>query len=247
MRIKDSSKSLSYLAKKEILRHIEQKDIQPNDQLPTEAALGEMLGVSRITVREALAQLGEEGIIYKVQGKGTFLQRIPVLMESGLETLNTPTEIMENYGYSPHSIYLQTKEGLPDDLTKEKLRLKPKEKIVTYRRKRYADDELAVYGVDMIAAKHFNGEFPQRFPESMMGYLENELGFTMDYAVTEIIPVLFDRETADLLEVSQDTIFLLLRELYFDVSGQPVVYSLNHFNTNVFKFIIHRKRRNRRA
>jgi GntR family transcriptional regulator len=247
VRIKHSSKSLSYLAKKQILQYIEKNGVKPNDQLPTEANLGEMLGVSRITVREALAQLGEEGIIYKVQGKGTFLQRVPVLMESGLEILNTPTEIMQNFGYNPHSVYLQTKVGLPEDDVREKLRLGPEDKIVTYRRKRYADGELAVYGVDMIAAKHFKDNIPQRFPgETMLGFLEDELGFTMDYAYTEIVPVLFDRETADLLEVSQDIIFLLLSEVYIDVSGQPVVYSLNHFNTNVFKFIIHRKRKDRR-
>lgn len=244
MRIKSSSKSLSYLAKKQILQYIEKNNVKPNDQLPTEAQLGEMLGVSRVTVREALAQLGEEGIITKVQGKGTFLQRVPVLMQSGLEILNTPTEIMQSFGYNPRSEYLKVKQGLPAEDVREKLRLDSQDTIITYRRKRYADDELAVYGVDMIAAKHFSDSIPQRFPEeSMMGFIEESLGFKIDYAQTEIVPILFDRETADLLEISQDIIFLLLSELYFDVSGEPVVYSLNHFNTNVFKFIIHRKRK----
>lgn len=247
MRIKRSSESLSYLAKKQILRYIERNRVQPNEQLPTEANLGGMLGVSRVTVREALAQLDEEGIIYRIQGKGTFLKRVPVLMENGLETLKTPTEIMEDFGYQPRSEYLQTTLGPPDEDVREKLRLGPEDEIITYRRKRYADNELAVYSVDMIATHHFPATIPERFSkESMMDFLETEFGCSFDYALTEITPILPDHETADLLEISEDTIFLLLSELYFDTSGQPLVYSLNHFNTHVFEFIIHRKRKDKR-
>ena len=43
--------------------------------LPSERELCEQFGTSRITVRRALAELEEAGLIYRVQGKGAFLRR----------------------------------------------------------------------------------------------------------------------------------------------------------------------------
>lgn len=46
---------------------------QKGDLLPSEKELMEMMGVSRITVREALRLLGETGVIQTVKGKGSYL------------------------------------------------------------------------------------------------------------------------------------------------------------------------------
>lgn len=58
MKIKEKNVSLSQKAKAKILDYINKSGLQPNELLPSEANLMKMLGVSRYTVREALA-LGE--------------------------------------------------------------------------------------------------------------------------------------------------------------------------------------------
>jgi GntR family transcriptional regulator len=45
----------------------------PQARLPSESEIGALLGVSRITVRQALGDLQNEGVIVKVPGKGTFV------------------------------------------------------------------------------------------------------------------------------------------------------------------------------
>ncbi len=47
----------------------------PGDQLPSEAQLQGEHGISRITIRQALADLEREGLLSKVPGKGTFVQK----------------------------------------------------------------------------------------------------------------------------------------------------------------------------
>lgn len=42
-------------------------------RLKTEAELGAIFGVSRITIRSALQQLVDEGLFSRTRGKGTFL------------------------------------------------------------------------------------------------------------------------------------------------------------------------------
>lgn len=44
-------------------------------QMPSESELGRLFRVSRITVRQALAELHRQGLIFKIQGKGTFVAR----------------------------------------------------------------------------------------------------------------------------------------------------------------------------
>lgn len=48
-------------------------DFAPHQQLPSEACLMRSFGVSRVTVRQALKDLGAEGLIYSQQGKGSFV------------------------------------------------------------------------------------------------------------------------------------------------------------------------------
>ena len=56
---------------------IKSGDFEVGDKLPTEEELSEMTGVSRASVREALAALRLGGIIQTKVGKGTYVKQIP--------------------------------------------------------------------------------------------------------------------------------------------------------------------------
>ncbi len=76
-----------YIQLKEAFREkIRRGEWASDQQIPTEAVLCEMFGVSKITVRQAVGGLVDEGLLNRVQGKGTFvvpeaqhLARIPSL------------------------------------------------------------------------------------------------------------------------------------------------------------------------
>ena len=55
--------------------HIESGGIIPGNALPSERDLSEMAGLSRVTVRKAIEQLIEEGVLFRKQGSGTFVAR----------------------------------------------------------------------------------------------------------------------------------------------------------------------------
>jgi GntR family phosphonate transport system transcriptional regulator len=50
---------------------------QPGDKLPTEAVLSKRFGVNRHTVRRALGQLAEDGVVHTRRGAGVFVAMVP--------------------------------------------------------------------------------------------------------------------------------------------------------------------------
>jgi GntR family transcriptional regulator len=87
-------------------------DYGPHDRLPSEAELGALTGVSRITVRRALATLENEGRIYRRQGLGSFVSA-PELPQ-GLVRLTDFAQDMERAGLEATSRVLhRSVEGAP--------------------------------------------------------------------------------------------------------------------------------------
>ena len=72
-------KTLTEIAEQSLRQAIEQGKFGPGSQLPTEAELCQMLGVSRTVVREALRVLEEDGLVARRHGVGTFVRDHPIL------------------------------------------------------------------------------------------------------------------------------------------------------------------------
>ncbi len=70
------------------------------DRIPPETELVGALGVSRVTVRSALARLVERGLLERRRGSGTFLVRPPggARLQAGLERIETYTVHAERLG-----------------------------------------------------------------------------------------------------------------------------------------------------
>lgn len=65
-----------YKQLKEILRQqVEQGEFKPDHPIPSERSLCKKYSISRTTVRQALSEIINEGLLYTKQGKGTFVAR----------------------------------------------------------------------------------------------------------------------------------------------------------------------------
>ena len=70
---KTSPLPLYYQIKNIIREMIENEELKPGEMLPAERELCEIQKVSRMTVNKAIMDLVNEGIVYREQGKGTFV------------------------------------------------------------------------------------------------------------------------------------------------------------------------------
>ena len=107
-----------------------------NGKIPTEAELSEKYGVSRITVRRAVDELVNQGLVEKKQGKGTFVTapRFSRRLDSGPLSFS---EMCEANGLVPGAKILETGIVIPKSASvREQLRLKDGESAVLISRLR---------------------------------------------------------------------------------------------------------------
>ncbi|MBB6098363.1 GntR family frlABCD operon transcriptional regulator [Deinobacterium chartae] len=111
-----------YLQLKQVIKtDILKGRYRPGDMLPPEPQLCREYEVSRITVRRAISELEDEGILEKKQGKGTFVRF--ARMEQQLVSLDGFTETLRRQGYEPHSQVLERAVVTADHRTQQGLKL----------------------------------------------------------------------------------------------------------------------------
>jgi GntR family transcriptional regulator len=111
--------------------------LRPDDALPSDAELVEEFGVSRMTARNAMQRLVQEGLVYREPGRGTFVARSRVPRQ--LTLLHGFSEEMRRRGAVPSSQVLSAglRPGSPDELAA--LDLPAASPVVEVRRVRLAD------------------------------------------------------------------------------------------------------------
>lgn len=85
-----------YQQLKEILQKKIENEMKPGDALPTEPEIEEKYKVSRMTVRRAIDELVIDGLVYKKQGKGTFVREAKIVHD--VEKVTSLTEEMQERG-----------------------------------------------------------------------------------------------------------------------------------------------------
>ncbi len=130
---------LYYQLRQALLNAIRRNELKPGDQMPTEQDIERRYQVSRSTIRHALDDLVADGIVERIQGKGTFV--------AGPKIRHTPmlTSFKENMlsqGYVPsHKTVASYSTGAPDEVT-AKLGLAERTPCRFLRRLLHADGEV---------------------------------------------------------------------------------------------------------
>ena len=127
-----------YYQLKEIIRDMIEKDeLEAGQGIPPERELCERYGVSRMTARQAVMELVNEGLLYRVQGLGTFVAEEKVRQGTG--RLTSFTQDMRERGMEASSKIVGMKEDEAGPVVARMLRVDPGERIIRVRRVRNAD------------------------------------------------------------------------------------------------------------
>lgn len=109
---------------------------EPHALLPTERELAATHNVSRATIRNALNALSDAGLVYRVQGAGTFVAGATI---SKTLSLSSFSEDMRARGWEPSSQLLAAEEVPAGQEVADDLGLRPEQTVLRISRVRLAD------------------------------------------------------------------------------------------------------------
>lgn len=225
----------------QVARLIEDRYICPVDEnmpLPTERQLQAIFSVSRDTVRRALRELAESGLIYHVQGSGSFVAPRKHLMRA--PSLRSFTDDMTARGHRPHSLTLSCHLIEAPLAVQRDLRLDAGAKVIQIQRLRQADGSPIA-----LETAHF---LPQAFshvePE-VSASLDAQMrasGFQVETASMRLLATNLTQSEAAQLGVPLGAAALRLEKVGYTVRGLPVESTQTLYRGDRYDFEIEVKR-----
>jgi len=228
-----------YIQLANVLREkIERGEWKPDQKIPSENELNRMYGISRMTARQVLAQLVNEELLFRVQGKGTFVAhrkigtRSPAYM--GIR------EQLEQLGYATTTRVLSSDVITADVRVAEHLKISPEDKVYQLRRVRMVDSEPislhTSYVPQKLAPRLAADDLVNR---QLCVVLETEYGLRMSRVGESLESTLPSADEAALLRIRRSTPLLLLRQEISDARGQRFEYSRILFRGDKIRLEFH--------
>lgn len=206
-----------------------------HSQMPSESELGALFLVSRITVRQALAELQREGLIFRIHGKGTFVAK-PKAFQN-ITRLQGFAEAMAGQG---HEIINQVTgfKRLPATATvAQRLGLAEGDPVIEIRRIRLLNREPV--SLELTWLPPALGEPLHKADlasRDIFLILENDLGVTLGHADISIEAMLADAGLAHALRLEEGSPVLRIERLTHDGQGRPIDFEYLHFRGDAFQY-----------
>ena len=192
------------------------------EKLPTEAELGEQFGISRIVVREALADLVRSNLIYKIKGRGAFVSARE-RDEDFVSTVLGFSDEMERKGRTVRTQVLTQELRAPTETEARSLGLADGDAVVALKRLRSVDGELQLLVETVVPADLAPGLHRVRLENrSLYDVLRRQYGLRIVRAERWIDAVLPDAATSQLLEMATPEALLRIESIAYGANGRPI-------------------------
>ena len=222
----------AYLRLRRVLRQqVEDGVLGPGQSLPSERELADRLGLSRVTVRKALAGLVENGVLVQRQGAGTFVAERIV---KPLSKMTSFSEDLKARGLNPRSVFLERSVGevTPDEAMA--LNLSPGSLVVRLHRLRYAGSESLA--VERSAIPQSILRDPEKVVDSLYAALE-ALGCRPVRALQRLRAVNLNVAQAKLLQLPVGSAALAVERRSFLEDGRLVEFTSSWYRGDAYDFV----------
>ena len=206
---------------------------KPGGTLPNEVDLARELSVSPGTVRRALEEMESERLIYRRQGRGTF-----VADHTSEELAIRFTNIRTSKGvrFAGDVAHAELSAGDAKELEQKRLRLRPGMRVIRIRRIRQSANIPFMVEYVSLPESLFPDLNDVRGVPHRITLLAQQFGLLLGRAEEQVRVAKADDEVAKELQVVTDTPILSLDRVVYTLDGRPVEWRLAkcHFGDEVY-------------
>ncbi|MDF8366952.1 GntR family transcriptional regulator [Weissella paramesenteroides] len=206
----------------------------PGDRIPAERELAEQFGVSRMTLRQAIMLLVDEGVLERRVGSGTFVSEQKV--QEHLNGITSFTDLMSDAGKKATSKTISFHAGRATNSEQEQLQLAPDARVLRMERVRYGDDEPIAFEVAAIPESLIEGLSRSALTDSLYRTLAEERGLKIGRAQQTVTAAAVKERVSEYLAIKRGDPVLVLRQITYDAKGVPFEYVQTQYVGSRFEF-----------
>jgi GntR family transcriptional regulator len=196
----------------------------------SDAQLSERFGVSRITVRRAVDELVDAGLLYRIQGVGTFVR------PNKLREKLTLTSFLDAWTQKAgkFDVRVAAFEKMPaDDEIAERLRIKPGTELVYVQRLRFQRKTLVAVDDRYIRADCCRGLIRQHVvTSSLVDFLRNREKIPLARGEMDIEARVADRREAKIFRIKTGSPVLVRRVTFVTNEDMPVLTGISTYRAD---------------
>ncbi|MEG0365200.1 MAG: GntR family transcriptional regulator [Coprobacillus sp.] len=239
----DGKEDYQYTKIKEYIYQNIQKDYYINKKIESENSLSKMFDVSRMTVRQAIQSLQQEGLVYTLPKKGTFVSEKKQFKElDGLRSFSEDVSRLD--GQTSSRLILCQKEKTKNQQLITLGLTNQDNEVWHIVRIRYLNNIPVAY-----EDGYYHGGLIQNIPSpvlksSLYDYFENELGYEINYA-SQQIDAMSANEYAKELQVDETTPLLRIEQTTYLKDEQCIEYAYTYYRVDMYSFhqVAYRRRK----
>jgi GntR family transcriptional regulator len=230
------SKTVANQVDEILLERIRDGSYSAGGRIPSESELSEELGVSRATVRTALAKLASNGLILRKQGDGTYVNAHIQKASVHAGNLWDLVQLIEGNGYTPSIRSLSIEKRPATEKEALILALEAGEDLLSMRRLFFADQQAVILANNVIPfsllrepMESIDGELHIR--EIFHRYCHQKIAF----AITDICSTTIGADAHEFLGGEAGRAVLQLQVSFYGRNNLPLALGMNYFDDSVLR------------
>lgn len=207
---------------------------QIHERLPSENEMMTVFGVSRITIRQALRDLHNEGLVFSAQGKGTFVSK-PKAVQN-VQRLEGFGEAMAAQGYEASARVLSIQQLKAPKAVAAALDLQPGDEAIEVKRVRYLNRSPVCIENSYFPMDVGRQMFSLDLSGDIFPMLENLFGIPLGGADISLDAILADDEAQQFLNLKTGEAILRVERLTHNRDGRPIDFEYLCYRGDSFKY-----------
>lgn len=239
IRIDKNSPTPIYRQIEDALRErIKSGQLRPYDLIPSENELSKILGVSPMTIRQAMGQLVKDGSAYRERGRGTFVA--PPRLDHPLTRMIGFSEDLQARGLQPSNHILQFKELAAPAQVAESLEVLEGEPVLFIKRTRHLDGHPV--GIHETYLRGVNITRAELEETGSLYQLLQSRGWVFEGGQDVIEAIAATDEMSELLGVALKEPLLQVTRVAFAPDGTPIELVYAYYRSDFYRYRISLKR-----
>lgn len=216
----------------------------PDNRLPPEPELADMLNVSRTTLRAALHSLESIGMVSRTPGRGTVIRTYVGRESIVLQRLIGFRDMLRSTHKTVEVVGHYARADRPDAQALNALPIIEDTAMVVTSKTFFADGEPALHIQDQIPFSYVSEATQEalaagdtfEFDDSIFAFSQTWPDRTIDHVVVEIVPAVAPDSPDFALKLPPGTPYIVLLETHYTEYGEPIAFSRVHVHDEYIRF-----------